>query len=46
MLATDFFIGKTYHYTPNFNEVERGVYWFHIVRLSVCPSVDKIVLYL
>ena len=24
------------HYTPRFNEVERGVYWFHLVRLSVC----------
>ena len=23
-------------YTPHFNEVERGVYWFHLVRLSVC----------
>ena len=23
-------------YTPCFNEVERGVYWFHLVRLSVC----------
>ena len=23
-------------YTPRFNEVERGVYWFHLVRLSVC----------
>ena len=28
---------------PRFNEVERGLYWFHIVRLSVCPSVDRIV---
>ena len=27
------------HYTPCFNKVERGVYWFHIVRLSVCLSV-------
>ena len=26
-------------YTPRFNEVERRVYWFHIVR----PSVDRIV---
>ena len=26
-------------YTPRFNEVERGVYWFHLVRPSVCPSV-------
>ena len=24
------------HYTPRFNEVERGLYWFHLVRLSVC----------
>ena len=31
------------HYTPRFNEVERGVYWFHLVRLPVCPSVDRIV---
>ena len=23
-------------YTPRFNEVERGVYWYHLVRLSVC----------
>ena len=30
-------------YTPRFNEVERGVYWYHLVRLSVCPSVDRIV---
>ena len=28
-----------YHYTPRFNEVEKGVYWFHLVRLSVRPSV-------
>ena len=28
-----------HHYTPRFNEVERGVYWYHLVRLSVCPSV-------
>ena len=32
-----------YYYTPRFNEVERGVYWYHLVRLSVCPSVDRIV---
>ena len=36
------------YYTPRFNEVERGIYWFHLVRLSVgpfvlCPSVDRIV---
>ena len=30
-------------YTPRSNEVERGVYWYHLVRLSVCPSVDRIV---
>ena len=24
---------------PHFNEVERGVYWFHVVRLPVRPSV-------
>ena len=32
---------------PCFNEVERGVYWFHHVCLSVCPSLcpslDRIV---
>ena len=33
---------KRLHYTPRFNEVERGVYWYHLVRLSVCPSVDRI----
>ena len=26
-------------YTPRFNEFERGVYWFHLVRLSISPSV-------
>ena len=33
--------GWTYlvYYTPHFNEVERGVYWYHLVRLSVCLSV-------
>ena len=31
------------YYTPRFNEVERGVYWYHLVRLSICPSVDRIV---
>ena len=25
--------------SPGFNEVERGVYWYHLVHLSVCPSV-------
>ena len=24
---------------PRLNEVERRVYWFHLVRPSVCPSV-------
>ena len=24
------------NYTPRLNEVERGLYWFHLVRLSVC----------
>ena len=33
---------KLIFYTPRFNKVERGVYWFHLVRLSVCPSVDRI----
>ena len=40
-----------FDYNPRFNEVERGVYWYHLVRLSVClsvrlsvrPSVDRIV---
>ena len=27
------------YYTPGFYEFERGVYWFHLVRLSVRPSV-------
>ena len=30
---------KKHHFTPRFNEVERGVYWFHFVRPSVSPSV-------
>ena len=25
-----------FNYTPRFNEVERGVYWYHLVRLSIC----------
>ena len=25
-----------FFYTPRFNEVERGVYWYHLVRLSFC----------
>ena len=24
-------------------KLKRRVYWFHLVRLSICPSVDKIV---
>ena len=31
------------YYTPRFNEVESGLYRFHLVHLSVCPSVDRIV---
>ena len=31
------------NYTLRYNEVERGVYWYHLVRPSVCPSVDRIV---
>ena len=33
----------SHHYTLCFNEVEKGVYWFHLVCLSVCPSEDRIV---
>ena len=29
------------HYTPT-QRSWRGVYWFHVVRLSICPSVDRI----
>ena len=29
----------TYYYTPRINKVERGVYWVHLVRPSVRPSV-------
>ena len=25
-----------FNHTPRFNKVERGVYWYHLVRLSVC----------
>ena len=25
-----------FNYTPSFNKVERGVYWFHLVGLSIC----------
>ena len=31
------------YYTPRFNEVDWGVYWYHLVRPSVCPSMDRIV---
>ena len=27
-----------HNYTPRFNEVDWGVFWYHLVRLSVCPS--------
>ena len=27
---------QIHYYTPRFNEVERGVYWYHLFRLSVC----------
>ena len=33
----------TDYYTPRFNGVERGVYWYHLVHLSVCLSVDRTV---
>ena len=32
----------SHHYTPIFNNVERGVYWFHLVRPSVSSSVCKL----
>ena len=32
--STDFILWSLLY--PRFNEVERGVYWFHLVRLSVC----------
>ena len=34
----DLFVGKTVIIPPP-NEVGGGVYWIHLVRLSVCPSV-------
>ena len=37
--ASDAELWCLFYYTPHFNEVERGVYWYHLVRLSVCPSV-------
>ena len=44
-------LAPNHYYTPCFNKVERWVYWFHLVHLSippsvrpsVCPSVDGIV---
>ena len=33
------FIWLHIYYIPCFNEVEKGVYWFHLVRLSIYPSV-------
>ena len=33
------FCRSSCNYTPRFNEVDRGVYWYHLVRLSVRPSV-------
>ena len=35
--ALHYFLVRT-DYTPRFNEVERGVYWYHLVRLTG-PSV-------
>ena len=36
-------INYTPRFTPRFNEIDRGVYWFHVVRLSIrlsiCPSI-------
>ena len=37
------FVSINFNYTSRFNEVERGVYWFYLVRLSICLSVDRIV---
>ena len=31
------------YYTPRFNEVERGVYWFHLVRLYNIPWIWRII---
>ena len=31
-----------YYYIP-FPKKLKGVHWFHLARLSVCPSVDRIV---
>ena len=41
LIWDDFFlktdnVNGTPGYTPRFNEVDRGVYWYHLVRLSVC----------
>ena len=35
-----------YFYTPRFDEVERGVYWFHLVRLSVCLWTESCPLFI
>ena len=32
-----------HHHHHHFNEVERVVYWYQLVCLSICPSVDRIV---
>ena len=39
MVGTDSAEHIASSYTPRFNEVDRGVYWYHLVPLSVCPSV-------
>ena len=31
------------YYMPCFNEVERGVFWFHLVHLSICPPSPGVV---
>ena len=33
-------LGRSF-YTPRFNEVDRGVYWYHLVRLSVRPCLRE-----
>ena len=35
MYISNYFI----YFTPHFNKFEKGVYWFHIVRSSFCPSI-------
>ena len=39
----EYFVMFSYHYYPRFKEVERRAYWFHLVHLSVSPSLDGIV---